>query len=327
MKKIFFSILLILPVLLLAVSCSTTSSGEHVPDTDVSLETEPVLNTYEPLDLTPVVPVSSDFLVKTAAKLIPNTIKKTEQKLASSKDAASRFSLLAEAGKNYVMYANAFIQHNAQLLPMERYDEQYAELVRAKAFYLRGRDLVLDALDAKYSGLRSGLFSVDDEECEAAIGMLQKEDIENIYWCAAGWLGAFSLDPLDSDLLSTAPSAMKMLENACELVPDYDNGAIWDVLCAYYAAAPAEMGGSKEKALAAHEKTMEISGGKTISPYITYAQSICQPDSDSEGFVESLEKALQTKKPSGTTAGVAYTISKEKAQYLSEHKEDYFLDW
>lgn len=325
MKKINL-IISLCGIIFLLCSCATAPSNAVSSELQ-NLNTDSLYKEYNALDLTPVVPESKDFLVKTAAKLIPNTIKKNQNKLSTEKKAENRYSLLVETGKNYVMYANAFIQHNAQLLPMERYDEQYAELVRAKAFYLRGRDLILDALEFKYPGITQGLFSVDENEMLSATKRITAEDVETVYWLCAGWLGSFSLDPLDSNLLSTAPAAMYMLEYATELEPNYDNGAIWDVLCAYYAAAPAEMGGDKEKAVYANQMAHSVSGGNAIGPYITYAQSICTPNNDADGFMKSLEKAISVKKPSGTTAGVAYTISKEKALFLMEHKDDYFLDW
>lgn len=310
-------------------SCVTTNGetsldGSAVPSAVAGTQNEDALQ--KSVDLTPVVPHSTNFMVRTAAKLIPSTIIKNEKKLATAKG-TERINLLAETGKNYVMYANAFIQHNAQLLPLERYDEQNAELVRAKAFYLKGRDYVLESLDSVYGGMKEAFLSGDAAHIDEAASLLTADSVEQAYWCGAAWLAAFSLEPLDTALLQTVSAATTLLERAAFLDDDYDNGAIWDVLCAFYAAAPIELGGSDENALVAHQKALNASGGKTIGPYITYAQSLCLPAMDKDAYLESLEKALATKKPSGVTAGVAYTISREKAQWLIEHVDDYFIDW
>lgn len=311
-KKLFLLLTLCASAFVL-FSCATAPSAKDA-------------NAYG-IDLTPVKPLSNDALVGVASKLIPSTIQKNEAKLSTAPKDADYYELLAETGKNYVMYANAFIQHNAQMLPLDRYDEQYKEFMRAKQFYLRGRDYVLTALDFLHAGFKASLLSGDDAQVEKALLMLEEKDVEKMYWCAAGWLSAFSLDPLDTEQLQTAPLGMRIMERGTELAPNYDNGAIWDALTIYYSAAPIELGGDKEKAVFANNKAMQISNGKTIGPYITRAQSLCVPADDIDGFKEALNSALQTKKPSGTTAGVAWTISCQKAKWLLDNIEDYFLVW
>ncbi len=235
--------------------------------------------------------------------------------------------LAVMTGSLYVMYANAFVQREAEMLGIGEYDKQNSELMRAKMHYLRGRDYVLSALDMKYPGFTQDMFSGNEELIASAAGKLSAEDVNAAYWAGAGWLAAFSLDPLDAVLLGNIQAPVALLERAAELDPDYSSGAVWDALCAFYAGAPAEFGGSMEKAVAVHEQALRASGGRSISVYVTYAKSICVPIQDSAGFDAAIEKALSIDPDENPETRLASVIARETAQWLKDHRDDYFIEW
>ena len=184
----------------------------------------------------------------------------------------------------YVMYANAFVQHEADLMDISDFELQYSEKMRAKMHYLRGRDYSLSYFDRKYKNFSKNLLSKDPELEQKALSKLKKKDVAAAYWLGAACLGAFSLDPLDVDMLSGVGSALAVLERAAELDPSYNNGAIWDVLVAFYAGAPAEFGGNVDKAVESFLKEVEYSNGKTTSLYMTYAQVFCKNNIDLSSY-------------------------------------------
>lgn len=273
----------------------------------------------------------------------------------------------------YVMYANAFVQHNADLLDASEFELQYSEKMRAKMHYLRGRDYSLSYFDSKYKNFSKNLFSKDPELEQLALKKLKEKDVPAAYWLGAACLGAFSLDPLDVEMLSSVNSALAILERAAELDPTYNKGAIWDVLVAFYAGAPAEFGGNIDKAVAAFLKEVECSKGETTSLYMTYAQVFCKnnidlssyawdcsvsieelgwkfPEIPRDEFLESIgmgvnENALWPLPPGihgfdwaldvvldldvnkDPSSRFMTVLAKEKAQFLKEHREDYFIIW
>jgi predicted anti-sigma-YlaC factor YlaD len=235
--------------------------------------------------------------------------------------------LAVTTGSFYVMYGNAFIQADAETLPISEFDLQNSELERAKMHYLRGRDIILDALNQKYPGFKQNILSGDAEIAAKEAARLKKDDVNAAYWAAAGWLGAFSLDPLNDELLFSTPGAVEMLERAASLDAGYSNGAIWDVLCAFYAAAPAEFGGDKDRALLCYEESVRIAGGKLPGPYVTYAQSFCVPSQDLAGFEEALEAALRVNPDDIPSSRLSTTITQKKARWLLENKDNYFIIW
>lgn len=273
----------------------------------------------------------------------------------------------------YVMYANAFVQHKADMMDAVDFELQYSEKMRAKMHYLRGRDYSLSYFDSKYKNFSKNLFSKDSELEQLALKKLKVKDVPAAYWLGAACLGAFSLDPLDVEMLSSVNSALAILERAAELDPTYNKGAIWDVLVAFYAGAPAEFGGNIDKSVAAFLKEVECSKGETTSLYMTYAQVFCKnnidlssyawdcsvsieelgwkfPEIPRDEFLESIgmgvnENALWPLPPGihgfdwaldvvldldvnkDPSSRFMTVLAKEKAQFLKEHREDYFIIW
>ena len=75
---------------------------------------------------------------------LPFAIKMYESLLASI---PQHQGLQLRTGSLYVMYANAFLHTPAEMLVDEEYEKQEFLLKRAKNLYLRGRDILLEALD------------------------------------------------------------------------------------------------------------------------------------------------------------------------------------
>ena len=235
--------------------------------------------------------------------------------------------LSAMTGSLYVMYANAFVQTNADMMPLEMLEEQQAEINRAKLHYLRGRDYCFEAFEGRYPGFTENIKSNDEEKINKATSMLKKTDVSNAYWAGAGWLGAFGVDPLNVDILYGIRGAVSLLEKACQLDPGYNKGAIWEVLTAFYAAAPADFGGDDERAKFCYEKALECSGGNSISQHILYAQSFCIPNQDVKGFDEAIEKALAINPDEDPATRLATTVSKRKAEFLKSRRDELFIIW
>ncbi|MGL4987300.1 MAG: TRAP transporter TatT component family protein [Treponemataceae bacterium] len=230
-------------------------------------------------------------------------------------------------GSLYVMYANAFVQHNAEMLNISQFSLKHKEIERAKMHYLRGRALILSALDLRYKDFSSIIFAGDEEQFAQLLSQLKKNDVDSLYWLSASWLGAFSLNPLDPEMTKTVKHVAQLLEKAAYLDPDYNDGAIWDILTSFLASAPQELGGDKEKAVFAYQEALRVSKGKTVGPYITYATAFSIPENDSKGFDEAIDKALSINPDDNPSTRFATTIAQKKAQWLKDNKDDFIIDW
>ncbi len=232
------------------------------------------------------------------------------------------------AGSLNVMYANLCVQVNAEKMTDPRLlDEQVSEFNRAKLHYLRGRDLILDAFDARWPGFKASVLGNDDVAVKKAVANLKKSDVNAVYWACAGSLASFSLDPLDPDALGSLKGPVAMLEKAAELDPEYGSGSIWDVLSQFYSAAPPDFGGDYERAIYCYEQATSVSKGLSAGIFVTYAESFCKPAGDREGFKSALEEALKIR-PEESTSGVLMTvIAQQKARRLLDSIDDYFIVW
>lgn len=234
--------------------------------------------------------------------------------------------LALTTGELYIMYANAFVETPAVFLPDEDYAKKNAAFMRAKKFYLRGYNLVLDSLNTAFPGFKETLKSGDET---AILEMLQKcavHDTEALYWAGAGCLAAFALDPMDTDGIQTVFGGRAMLERACELNPEYEKGAVWEVLTKFYAGAPEALGGGKEKAEQSYKKAFELSEGKNPSVYVTYAVSFCIPNQDAAGFDKAVENALAINPETQPDSKLMIILSQNYARWLKEHREDFILE-
>ncbi|MCK9170776.1 MAG: TRAP transporter TatT component family protein [Treponema sp.] len=235
--------------------------------------------------------------------------------------------LTAMTGSLNVMYANVFIQTPADELTNAEFDRQQAEYDRAKLHYLRGRDYCLESLNGRHKGFRNVVLGTDAAATDTAVAALDKNDVNTAYWACAGWLGAFSLDPLNPDMLGSLHSPAAILEKIVALDPDYNSGAAWDMLCNFYVSVPSDFGGNHERGMYCYNEALRVSGGKTPGPYITYAESVCVPSGDEAGFEKALNTALSLNPDDNPSSRLMTIISQRKARRLLAHKSDYFLHW
>ena len=231
------------------------------------------------------------------------------------------------AGQLNVMYGMLCVQTPAESLPVAELQKQVSEFNRAKYHYLRGRQYILDVFESRWPGFQKAFLSSDEEAIKAAVSKLTKDDVNAAYWVGGASLISWSLDPLDVDALSSIQGPVAILEKAASLEPDYNGGAIWDALCQFYTAAPVDFGGDYERGLECYEKALAASGGKSPGIYITYAQSVCKPAGDRDGFIEYLNKALSINPDDDPKSRLMCSLNQQKARYLLEHVDDYFIVW
>jgi len=229
-------------------------------------------------------------------------------------------------GQLYIMYANAFIQTPAEKLSSDAFSDQNAAFFRAKNLYLRGAGFVLAGINIRYPGFKIDIQSGNEQQINRAFKRLKKPDVSSLYWAGAGILGAFALDPMDSAVIARVQSAVLMLEHGTILDPAFNNGALWEVLMAFYAAAPESMGGGEEKARMAFEQALHWSKGQNPSTWIAYARTFAIPAQDSKGFDEAISRAIAIDPDSRPHERLALTIARRQAIWLKNHKPDFILE-
>ena len=252
---------------------------------------------------------------------LPVVIKSDEKKLAKAPENAA---LRVETGSYYIMYANAFVEGPAKMLPASSYEKRDKKLAEAKKRYLRGVEILRAGLDKKYPGINEAF---QEGKLPAYLKRLEKDDVSAIYWTVAGTLAAYSLDPMDLDLGLKLPELTALIQRAYELDPAFNNGALDDFFVLFYGALPPPLGGDRDKAKAHFRLALEKTGGNAASPYVSYAEVIAIPEQDYAAFKDYLGKALAVdfRKMKDSEEKLANKIAQRRARFLLKHADDYFI--
>lgn len=231
--------------------------------------------------------------------------------------------LRLQTGSLYIMYANAFLQTPAAMLPEAEYKKQEFVFKRAKNLYLRGRDIILGGLEKKFPGLRQAL---QKRDFRGVLELAARKDAPALYWAGAGWLGAYAIDPFDMDLGMTMPAAAALMERVFKLDPDYAEGAIHEFYVLYYGSLPDYMGGSVAKAREHFEQAIAATKGKSSTPYLSLATTVSIKEQNIKEFKALLNKALELDPEAIPANRLVNILNQRKAKWLLEHVEDYFVE-
>jgi predicted anti-sigma-YlaC factor YlaD len=251
---------------------------------------------------------------------LPFALKTYESLLAAEPGDAP---LNLATGRTFASYASAFVQAPAELLPPERVDQQHAMKQRAKKLFLRAREYVLRGLEIRRPGFRAAL---DAKGPAAALRLTRKEDADYLYWAGASWMGAFSADPFDFAQIVTVPRAIALLQQVQDWNDAYGEGAVHEIFISFYGSAPADLGGSQEKARENFARAVELSRGRHAGPYISLATSVSVRNQNAAEFRELLGKAIAVDVDAEPASRLINIINQRHARWLLDHVGDYFLE-
>ncbi|HUI71946.1 MAG TPA: TRAP transporter TatT component family protein [Spirochaetia bacterium] len=220
-------------------------------------------------------------------------------------------------------YAYGFVQIPADELSIDQVDTQLAMHKRAQKLFLRARDYALRGLEIRRKGFRATLSTKGPA---AALKLARPEDIDFLYWAGASWLGAFSAEPFDFSLIVTLPQAIALLQQVETWSDSYERGAVHEIFISYYAAAPAELCGSEEKARAEFARAVELSGGHSAGPYVALASSLSVKNQNLGEFRDLLTTALAVDVNAVPSERLTNTINQQKAQWMLDHTDRFFLE-
>ena len=250
---------------------------------------------------------------------IPFAIKMYESLLSANPD---HQGLMLTTGSLFVMYANAFVQGPAEMLPRSEWEAREAALARSKQLYLRGYGILYDALEKKFPGFKKA--SVEKGTIQPLLQKCKKTDVSLLYWAVAGGLSAYSIDILDYELSANIPQWSAMIKRAYELDPNYSTAALDEFFILYYASLPELLGGDMERAEYHYKLALEKTGGNSAGAYVSYAQAVCVPAQNYDAFKDCLDKAIAIDPDKDTSTRLVNIITQKKARWLLENAWTFF---
>jgi predicted anti-sigma-YlaC factor YlaD len=250
---------------------------------------------------------------------LPFAIKLYESLLAAVPD---NQGLRLRTGSLYIMYANAFLQTPADMMPNEEMKQKDFLMQRAKNLYLRGRDMLLVGLEMKNHHLRAQL---TERKFRNALAAYTLKDAPTLYWTAVGWVAAYAIDPVDMKLGITLPQAASLMERVAQLDPRFAQGSVDNFYILYYGSIPDYMGGDPQKARTYFQKAVAASGSRDTSPFISLAVTVSEKDQNVAEFKSLLKRVLDFDPNSAPENRLVNILNQRKARWLLEHVVDFFL--
>lgn len=230
--------------------------------------------------------------------------------------------LALTTGSLFVMYANAFVQTQAEMMGDEEYEQKMLQIARARNLYIRGFRILAARLEAKYPGISK---TADEKTRKVQLSKCKKADVPFLYWISAAGMAAFALDPLNVELGTKLVLVRDFMAKAYSLDSDFNRGALDDFYVSYYAGLPSGMGGSMENARNHLEIAITKGAGKNASPFVSAATAIAVPNQDYRLFKEMLAKALAVNPDDDVANRLANIITQRKARYLLASAEYLFI--
>jgi len=249
---------------------------------------------------------------------VPFALKSMESLLDSVPD---HKGLLAALCRGFTQYAAAFVRQDAE----EAQDPKVrrAGMERARRLLLRAREYGVRGLSVGRDGFADAL-STNPAAAAARAGA---EDVPLLYWTAAAWGLAIATSPDDPALLADLPRSEALMRRALALDEGYDDGAIHEYFVAFEGGRPEAMGGSVSKARWHLERAMALSGGKKVSPLVTFAETVSVRTQNRKEFLDLLDRALAFDARAGAPEHrVGNLVSQRRARWLKGSLDERFLD-
>lgn len=254
-------------------------------------------------------------LVKAA---VPFSLKLMESLLAES---PNHRGLLQATASGFTQYGFAFVQQDADEL--EETDLARAEAMRerAKRLYLRARGYGLRGLEVVHPGFTNALAA----KPRAAVSMMKKGDVPQLYWTAAAWGSAISLGKDAPTLVAEVPQMEAIIDRALELDESWGDGAIHGFLINYEMSRQGAPGDPAERARRHFERALQLAAGKQAGIYVTFAEAVCVEKQDVKQFEALLNQALEINPDAYPEMRLANLIMQRRARWLLSRKDDLFL--
>ena len=249
---------------------------------------------------------------------LPFALKTMESLLEST---PNHKKLLIATSSGFVQYAHAYVVRPAEAV--ESTDISYAreQRLRAKRLFLRARNYGLRALDLDYP-------SVSDSLLKNRLSMVpkfKKADIPAIYWTAVAWGSSISMAKNDMALVSNFPVVEALMARALQLDESWGNGALHEFYIILSAGKPESQGGGFAVAEQHFKRAMELNEGRSVSPIVYLAETVCVQQQNRTRFKELLTEVLEFDTDRYPENRLANILAQRKARLLMSNIDNFFL--
>jgi predicted anti-sigma-YlaC factor YlaD len=232
-------------------------------------------------------------------------------------------SLLITACEAFTSYTQAFVAIPADVIEETSLSAAREQRRRAGKLFVRAQGYGLRALELSHEGITEAL----NEDPEAALIETEIEDVPALFWTGAAWALAINNAKDNMDMVADFNIANALLQRAKALDPNWNGGAIHEVMITLEAARAGGQGGSLEAARMHFDAALELSQGKKAGPYVSLAESVSIKEQNLEEFQSLLAEALAVDPDEALDHRLVNVLAQRRAQWLLDHIGDFFIDY
>jgi len=259
---------------------------------------------------------TSDDDVELVAGALPFSLKLVESLIAESPE---HKGLRLVASQGFTSYAYVEVQQKLDAALISDYATAEKLKARARRLYMRGHNQGLAALELAHPGF-AARFTTDAGK---AVTALRREDIPLIYWTAAGLGMAISASRDDPAMLARIPEVETLIDRALTLDSQWNKGALHEFSITIAGAKPGRL--EVERVRRHFKQALDLSGGKSVGLFVSYAEALAVPQQNREEFKSLLEHAMAINPDTHPDNRLLNIIAQRRARWLLERIDDLIL--
>ena len=232
-----------------------------------------------------------------------------------------RQDVMEFACNGFTMYANAFLQPDAELAEWDDYARAAELNERARKMLVRARDYCLLSVEVDHPGITARL----QEDPEGAVSVFDAADVDTLFFLGGSWMLAISVGLDRPELVADLPAARALLDRALALDDGYNRGALHNAFITLE-SLPEVMGGSFDRARTHFDRAVALSDGLDAAPYVALATGVAVAEEDRARFQELLDTALAIDPDEETSNRLLNLIAQKRARSLLDHVDDLFFE-
>jgi predicted anti-sigma-YlaC factor YlaD len=260
---------------------------------------------------------ASDDDPELIASAIPFGLKTMEGLLETS---PRHKGLLFAACSGFTQYSYAFVQEEADYIEAQDLQKATAMRARAKKLYLRAVGYGMRGLDVEFPGFSEQI----RKDPDLALAKTTKKHVPLLYYTGAAWAAAFAIDVADSSLSVNQTAIEKIMRRALALDEAWEKGSLHDFFISWE-AGHVSAGGSVEKAREHYARSRALAAGQRVSPLVSFAESVLQPEQKKKEFEQVLNEALAIDiEKAPPEQKLANVLAQRRARWLLSRVDELF---
>src|SRR6266545_4004349 len=229
--------------------------------------------------------------------------------------------LLLAAASGFVQYGYGRVEQEADFVEAHDLARATELRTRARRLYLRALGYGWRGLYADPPGLRVRLHA----EGAPALLRTRKEHVPLLYFTGLAWFAAISISKDDSELTADQGQAEALMRRALELDESYDHGALHDFFISWEGRGES-VGGSFARARRHLERAEALAGGRRVSAFVNFAETVSVAQQDRREFERLLREALAVDPDAAPDMRLANLVYQKRARWLLGRTDELFVE-